>query len=67
MRITAVGGVPDLVAVKNDDLEMLFDRGIEALGGIGRFVKKGQTVVVKPNIGWNAPPERAANLTSSPA
>ncbi|MFO1372005.1 MAG: DUF362 domain-containing protein [Candidatus Competibacteraceae bacterium] len=51
----------DLVAVKNGEPEALFDRGIEALGGIGRFVKKGQTVVVKPNIGWNVPPERAAN------
>lgn len=57
----AVAGVPDLVAVKNGDPEALFDRGIEALGGMGCFVKKGQTVVVKPNIGWNAPPERAAN------
>ncbi len=55
------GGIPDLVAVKNGDPETLFDRGIEALGGMRRFVKKGQTVVVKPNIGWNAPPERAAN------
>lgn len=51
----------DLVAVKNGEPEALFDRGIEALGGMGRFVRKGQTVVVKPNIGWNAPPERAAN------
>ncbi|HAS50927.1 MAG TPA: tat (twin-arginine translocation) pathway signal sequence, partial [Gammaproteobacteria bacterium] len=57
----AVGGATDLVAVKNGDPETLFDRGIEALGGMGRFVKKGQTVVVKPNIGWNTPPERAAN------
>ncbi len=57
----ATAGVPDLVAVKNGDPEALFDQGIAALGGMGRFVKKGQTVVVKPNIGWNAPPERAAN------
>ena len=54
-------GTPDLVAVKNGEPEALFDRGIEALGGMGRFVKKGQKVVVKPNIGWNVPPERAAN------
>jgi len=54
-------GVPDLVAVKNGDPEVLFDRGIAALGGMERFVKKGQTVVVKPNIGWNVSPERAAN------
>jgi uncharacterized protein (DUF362 family) len=53
--------VPDLVAVKNGDPEVLFDRGIAALGGMERFVKKGQTVVVKPNIGWNVSPERAAN------
>ncbi|MDS4070297.1 MAG: DUF362 domain-containing protein, partial [Candidatus Competibacter sp.] len=53
--------VPDLVAVRNGEPEVLFDRGIEALGGMGRFVRKGQTVVVKPNIGWNVPPERAAN------
>ena len=54
-------GTPDLVAVKNGEPEALFDRGIEALGGMGRFVKNGQKVVVKPNIGWNVPPERAAN------
>jgi len=57
----ATAGVPDLVAVKNGDPGTLFDRGIEALGGMGRFVKKGQTVVIKPNIGWNVGPERAAN------
>ncbi|MCC8988024.1 MAG: DUF362 domain-containing protein [Candidatus Contendobacter sp.] len=57
----STAAMPDLVAVKNGEPEALFDRGIEALGGMGRFVKKGQTVVVKPNIGWNAPPERAAN------
>lgn len=54
-------GPPDLVAVRNGEPDVLFDRGIEAFGGMGRFVKKGQTVVVKPNIGWNVPPERAAN------
>ena len=57
----SAAATPDLVAVKNGEPEALFDRGIEAMGGMGRFVKKGQTVVVKPNIGWNAPPERAAN------
>ena len=57
----AAAGFPDLVAVRNGEPEALFDRGIEALGGMGRFVRKGQTVVVKPNIGWNVPPERAAN------
>lgn len=51
----------DLVAIKGGEPDIMFDKGIEALGGIKAFVKKGQTVVVKPNIGWDVPPERAAN------
>jgi len=34
---------------------------IGALGGMGAFVTRGQTVVVKPNIGWDRKPEQAAN------
>jgi uncharacterized protein (DUF362 family) len=51
----------DLVAVKGGEPDVMFDRGIEALGGMKAFVKKGQKVVVKPNIGWDVPPERAGN------
>ena len=55
------GGLPDLVAVRGGEPDVMFDRGIAALGGIGAFVKKGQTVVVKPNIGWDVAPDRAGN------
>ncbi len=34
---------------------------IAALGGMKRFVKPGDVVVVKPNIGWDRSPEQAAN------
>ncbi|HOV89950.1 MAG TPA: DUF362 domain-containing protein [Syntrophorhabdaceae bacterium] len=34
---------------------------INALGGMNKFVKKGDVVVVKPNIGWDRRPEYAAN------
>lgn len=51
----------DLVAVRGGDAAGMFDRGISALGGMSRFVSSGQTVVVKPNIGWDKPPEMAAN------
>ncbi|MDP4227184.1 MAG: DUF362 domain-containing protein [Bacteroidota bacterium] len=51
----------DLVAVKGGEPEIMFDMAIAALGGMKNFVKKGQTVVVKPNIGWDAPPERGSN------
>lgn len=51
----------DLVVIKGGEPDVMFDRAIKELGGIGKFVKKGQTVVVKPNIGWDVPPERAGN------
>lgn len=51
----------DLVAVKGGEPDVMFDKGIQSLGGMKSFVKKGQTVTVKPNIGWDAIPERAAN------
>lgn len=51
----------DLVAIRGGSPEAMFDRGIAALGGMGSFVKRGDTVVVKPNIGWDRPPEMGAN------
>ena len=51
----------DLVAVKGGEPDIMFDRAIASLGGMKNFVKKGQTVVVKPNIGWDVSPERAGN------
>lgn len=51
----------DIVAVKGEDPAAMFDIGIQALGGMGAFVSKGQKVVVKPNIGWDVVPEKAAN------
>ena len=39
----------------------LTEKAIEGLGGMGRFVKKGDVVWVKPNIGWDRTPEQAAN------
>ena len=41
---------PDLVAVKNHEPDVMFNKAISMIGGMNRFVKKGQTVVVKPNI-----------------
>lgn len=51
----------DLVAVKGGGPEVMFDRAIAALGGMSQFVKSGQKVVLKPNIGWDVAPERAGN------
>ncbi|MDR1405764.1 MAG: DUF362 domain-containing protein [Prevotellaceae bacterium] len=51
----------DLVAVMGGEPVQLYGRGIAAMGGIGRFVKQGQRVVIKPNIGWDRKPELAAD------
>ncbi len=51
----------NLVAVKGGEPEVMFDRAIESFGGMKQFVSKGQTVVVKPNIGWDVTPERGGN------
>lgn len=51
----------DLVAVRGGEPPEMFDAAIKAMGGMSQFVKPGQTVVVKPNIGWDVPPERGAN------
>lgn len=39
----------------------LTQTAIESMGGMGRFVNKGDTIWIKPNIGWNRRPELAAN------
>ncbi|MFZ2287748.1 MAG: DUF362 domain-containing protein [Bacteroidales bacterium] len=51
----------DLVAVMGGELAAMFDMGIQALGGMGTFVTKGQKVLIKPNIGWDVVPEKGAN------
>ena len=52
----------DIIAMKGgkgpDDL---YNRGIEHLGGIKNFVKSGNTVLIKPNIGWDRTPDFGAN------
>lgn len=54
------GGV-DLVAVMGGEPEAMLDKMLAEYGGIGTFVKTGQKVVLKPNIGWDRTPELAAN------
>lgn len=57
----AVHSEPDLVAVMGGEPGVMLTRALKELGGIGHFVKKGQKVVIKPNIGWDRKPELAAN------
>jgi uncharacterized protein (DUF362 family) len=52
-------GDADLVIAKNGTPTKLLQAAMTPLGGIGRFVKKGQRVVIKANIAWARTPEQA--------
>lgn len=45
--------IPDLVAIQGGTAAEMFEKGIAEFGGMERFVKKGQKVILKPNIGWD--------------
>ncbi|MCX5666966.1 MAG: DUF362 domain-containing protein, partial [Candidatus Omnitrophica bacterium] len=51
----------DLVVASGDDPYLMTVKAVEAIGGMERFVKKGDVVLVKPNIGWDRVPEQAGN------
>ncbi len=52
---------PSVVAVaEGKDYAQITRNAIDALGGMKRFVKAGDIVVVKPNMGWDRKPEFAA-------
>lgn len=53
---------PEIAVAKNDkDPAALVSKAVAALGGMQRFVSRGDIVVVKPNIGWDRTPIHAAN------
>lgn len=50
-----------LLVIARGDAAGATRAAIDALGGMGRFVRPGETVVVKPNVGWDRTPIQAAN------
>jgi len=57
----AISGLHDIVVTTGPDPYENTKKVIQAMGGMERFVKKGATVVVKPNMAWDRNPEQAAN------
>src|SRR4030067_2996786 len=47
----------DLVIAKNGSASQLLQAAMAPLGGMGRFVKKGQRGVIKAKIAWARAPE----------
>jgi len=54
-------GLHDLVVAKGEDPYAMAVKAIEAMGGMGKFVKRNSIVIIKPNISWDRTPEQAAN------
>jgi uncharacterized protein (DUF362 family) len=52
---------PLLSHVTGKNYHELVARVLEPLGGIGKFVKTGDNVVIKPNMAWDRSPDQAAN------
>lgn len=60
LKAFGAAAVPDLSVVKGDP-EAAVRKAVEMLGGMKRFVKAGARVVIKPNMSFPTPPERASN------
>lgn len=62
-QVRAQGGAAPVMAIakSSQDAELLTRRAVEALGGMKRFVSRGDIVAIKPNIGWDRMPVHAAN------
>ncbi len=57
-----LGVHPVMAIAKSSQVpEDLVQRAVTALGGMKRFVSRGDIVAVKPNIGWDRMPAHAAN------
>ncbi len=50
-----------MAIARGENAELMVRAAVDGLGGMGRFVAKGETVLIKPNVGWDRQPEQAAN------
>ena len=54
------GTPPDLALIQGESPGLITKEAISVLGGMDRFVSRGDKVLVKPNIGWDRTPEQGA-------
>jgi uncharacterized protein (DUF362 family) len=54
------GTPPDLALIQGESPALITKEAIAVLGGMDRFVSRGDKVLVKPNIGWDRTPEQGA-------
>jgi uncharacterized protein (DUF362 family) len=51
---------PHLAVIEGESPYLITKEAVAVLGGMKRFVRKGDKVLIKPNIGWDRTPEMAA-------
>jgi len=51
---------PELAFIVGDSPAKITKEALNVLGGMNKFVAKGDMVMIKPNIGWDRTPEMAA-------
>lgn len=61
LRDLCAGQRSTVAVAEGHDHAGITRRAVAALGGMGRFVRRGQVVVIKPNMGWDRTPAQAAN------
>jgi uncharacterized protein (DUF362 family) len=60
-RVGEEPGRPPLVVARGGDPAAIVRAALGALGGAARFLRRGETVLVKPNMAWDRSPEQGAN------
>lgn len=53
--------IPEIALARNEDHARALGAALDAIGGIGRFVKRGEKVLLKPNAAWDRIPEQGVN------
>jgi uncharacterized protein (DUF362 family) len=61
VAIPADSRFPEMTIIRGGDPRALVRAAFQQLGGVERFIARGDSVVIKPNISWDRTPEQAAN------
>jgi len=56
----AADSSPDIIVASGEDPKALVKKVVAELGGMKKFVSRGDVVVIKPNIGFERTPEQGA-------
>jgi uncharacterized protein (DUF362 family) len=59
-RVASAKGLPSMAIARGASHDTTIRAAIGALGGMGRFIQKGDVVMIKPNVAFDRPPALAA-------